>query len=284
MEPPAPDLSDEPATGGVGRVRLVVSYHGAGFSGWQIQSSARTVEGELTKAVARLNGGPTKVWGASRTDAGVHALGQVACFEAARARDDDTWVRALNDVLPDAVVVRHAEQVDGAFHPRHSARGKTYVYDLWCGAARDPFLADRSWHVQLPRGCRIDVAGMQAAAALLVGEHDFASFQAAGCDARGTVRVLWAVDVRELRPDHVRVVVSGSAFLKYMVRNIVGTLVEVGRGRRTTAWVGEVLAACDRRAAGPTAAPHGLTLIEVRYPDFPWLRFGGDRPSVETWR
>jgi len=280
MDTPAPDLEAAPATGARPRVRLVVSYHGAGFSGWQIQSSARTVEGELTAAVARLNGGATKVWGASRTDAGVHALGQVACFEPARERDDETWVRALNDMLPDAVVVRHAEQVDAAFHPRHSARGKTYVYELWCGAARDPFLADRSWHVQLPRGRRVDVAGMQAAAALLVGEHDFSSFQAAGCDARGTVRHLWAVEVHEVRPEFLRVVVSGSAFLKYMVRNIVGTLAEVGRGRRPVAWVGEVLAARDRRAGGPTAVPQGLTLVEVRYPDFPWLRFAGDRPSV----
>lgn len=256
------------------RARLLVAYHGANFHGWQIQTSARSVEGALTAAASRLNGRPTKVWGASRTDAGVHAQGQVAAFDADR-HDAPTLFKALNSLLPDDIGVICVEPVDPSFHPRHSARGKRYRYDIWNELRRDPFIADRSYHVRQ----RLDVDAMRRAAAWFVGEQDFASLQAVGCEANGTVRILWAVDVTEPVPGLIRIEVAGSAFLRYMVRTLVGTLLEVGTGRRPPEWVADVLAARDRRLAGPTAEARGLTLLAVRYPDFPWLQ---NEPHVRT--
>lgn len=247
------------------RVRLVVAYHGAAYHGWQIQPQVPTVEGALTDALERMTGQRPKVWGASRTDAGVHALGQVAAFDHDGPHDAKTFYRALNHLTPDDVAIVAADVVPDGFHPRHSARGKIYRYDLWTRYERSPFLGDRSMHVRRP----LDVAAMQAAADRLVGEHDFSSFRAAGCDASSPVRRILAIRVLDPGDGRVRVRVAGSAFLKYMVRNIVGTLVEVGVGRRPPEWIDAVLSARDRSAAGATAEPRGLTLVRVFHPGFP---------------
>ena len=247
------------------RFRLKVAYHGGAFHGWQIQSPGiRTVEGELTKAVEEITGAPTKVWGASRTDAGVHARGQVAAFDYDGPHPAESFFKGLNHLTPSDLQIVSVDEVDPAFHPRHSARGKIYIYEIWTGFDTSPFRIDRTMRVRQP----LDVDAMDAAGQRLVGMHDFRSFQAAGCDAKTTVRRLWEVSTRRAGPRTIEVRVTGSAFLKYMVRNIVGTLIYVGRGKEEPAWMDEVLAARDRSAAGPTAEPQGLTLDRVFYPDW----------------
>jgi tRNA pseudouridine38-40 synthase len=248
-------------------VRLLIAYHGGAFHGWQRQADGvRTVQGEVERALSQMHHGPMAIRGASRTDAGVHALGQVAAFAADGRHDVGAYLRGLNHLTPADIAIRAVDEVADTFHPRHSARGKIYRYRIVDGFAGDPMLRDRAWHVRR----RLDASAMHEAAQLLVGVHDFSSFRAAGCDASSPVRELYAVRVRRLRGE-VEVEVIGSAFLKYMVRAIVGTLVEVGRGRRPGDWLRDVLAARDRSAAGPTAAACGLTLIQIFYPDWPRL-------------
>lgn len=243
-------------------VRLDVAYHGAAFHGWQIQSTLRTVEGELTDAVATLLKRRVKVQGASRTDAGVHARGQVAHFVDDGARSCDEYYRALNRMMGRDVAVLGVREASSGFHARHSARGKIYEYCIADGFHLDPMLTDRVWHV--PSG--LDCDAMDVAARRMVGWRDFASFQASGCAATSTVRTMRRVRVRRRGDGLIAVVVEGDAFLKYMVRTMVGTLVAVGKGRHRPEWVDEVLAAKDRQAAGVTAPAHGLTLRKVLYP------------------
>lgn len=250
------------------RVRLRLEYLGTAFHGWQIQTGPRTVEGELTDALERLTGQRRKIYGASRTDAGVHARDQVAAFTYQGSLREVNFLRGLNTHLPDDVSVVKAEFVDPNFEPRHHSLGKRYRFRLVDTWYLSPFEQHRAMHI---RG-NIDADAMHEAAQLLVGEHDFASFRGAQCDAKTTLRTIWRIDVRRHpETNAVEVVVWGNAFLKYMVRNIVGTLLEVGLRRRDAAWVATVLAACDRRVAGRTAEPQGLCLERVYYEDDPAL-------------
>ncbi|MCA9562550.1 MAG: tRNA pseudouridine(38-40) synthase TruA, partial [Myxococcales bacterium] len=210
----------------MGRFRLLVAYHGANFHGWQIQSSVRTVEGELSRAFSTLARVETKVQGASRTDAGVHAEGQVAHVDYDGDLDCFRLRRALNGIADRDVRVAHCEPVDESFHARHSARGKQYRYTIWNHRAAHPLMTDRAAHV--PR--LLDTDKMQRAARDLLGERDFSCFRAASCDAKTPVVALSRVDVRR-SGDLVELVVEGSSFLKYMVRTISGTLIEVGLGK-----------------------------------------------------
>lgn len=244
------------------KVRLKIAYHGARFHGWQIQSRVRTVEGELTDAVESLLKKRVKVQGASRTDAGVHAQGQVAHFVDDGERDCGEYYRALNRMMGRDISITAVDRVEKRFHARHSARGKIYEYTICDSFHVDPMLLDRVWHV--PR--QLDVDAMNAAANRLVGWHDFRSFQASGCAATSTDRTMRRVRLTRQTDGLVRIVVEGDAFLKYMVRNMVGTLVDVGHGRKTPEWIDEVVAARDRRRAGTTAPPHGLVLQTVLYP------------------
>lgn len=254
------------------RYRLLVAYHGARYHGWQLQKHCDTVQGQLVTALEMLCGEPVQVMGASRTDAGVHARGQVCAFDYDGKHDARTFYRALNRLTPFDISIRAVQAVESSYHPRHSSRGKIYEYALRWGFHRDPFVEDRAWHV----GDSLDVARMSEAAPLLVGEHDFTSFRASGCDALSPTRRMFEVSVAAEGPGAARVRVVGSAFLKYMVRNIVGTLVEVGRGRKQPSWVGDVLAARDRTVAGPTAPPHGLMLQRIFYPGVVW-------PTAPPW-
>lgn len=242
-----------------------VRYDGTGFAGWQRQDNGRTVQGALEDTLSRIAGEPVAVQGASRTDAGVHALGQVAAFDYEGRHDVRAFLRGLEHLTPPDIAIVAADAVPDEFHPRHSARGKLYTYDLWPHFPRSPFLADRTMHVRR----ELDVVAMDRAGARLVGTHDFSAFRAAGCDASSPVRRLWEVSTTRLSDGRVRVRVAGTAFLKYMVRNIVGTLLEVGSGKRPAEWVDSVLASRDRSNAGPTAEPGGLTLQRVFHPDFP---------------
>jgi len=245
----------------VRHIRLVIEYDGSSLHGWQRQANGPTVQQHLEEALAKLCTHEVKVTGASRTDAGVHARGQVAAFRTERAIPLHGFRRGLNSLLPDSIAVREVDEVDEEFHPRHSATGKHYRYTLWLGRDRSPRWRDRAWHH--PEA--LDREAMRAAAVHLVGEDDFAAFRAAGCAAKTTIRRIEAIDVGD-GPDQTLIVdVRGNAFLRNMVRILVGTLVEVGTGERPAAQVAEIVASKDRTQAGMTAPAQGLELVCVRY-------------------
>jgi tRNA pseudouridine38-40 synthase len=248
------------------RFRLLAAYRGTAYHGWQVQRGVDTVAGRIEDALQRVAREPVRLFGASRTDAGVHAWGQVAAFDYVGQRSAGEFFRALNFHLPPDIAVRALEAVADEFQPRHAARGKIYRYRICTGYRPRPDDVGLVMHSRK----QLDADAMDEAAQHLLGEHDFSSFRGAGCDADSPVRTVYALRVVRVRPDEVQVHAMGSAFLKYMVRNLVGTLLDVGAGRRSPEWVAEVLAARDRRAAGQTADAHGLSLSRIFYPEFPW--------------
>ena len=240
--------------------RLVVAYDGTAYFGWQIQPGRDTVQARIVAAARALLGDAVRVTGASRTDAGVHARGQVVSIRGARERSADVVARALNATLPRDIRVMACAEADGGFDARRAAAGKRYGYLIEDGPTPSPFLLRYAWHVPFP----LDVARMRQALQVLRGRHDFSAFCAAPGRAHEPTCVVRAIHV--LRRRHrVAVLVSGDRFLHHMVRNIVGSAVEVGRGAREPAWLADVLAGRDRRRAGPTAPAHGLTLLRVIY-------------------
>ena len=247
-------------------LKLTIAYDGTGLVGWQRQASGTSVQALLEEALAPLEGGPVTVAGAGRTDAGVHALGQVASVTLHRDIAPRSVVSAANMNLPPAVRVLAAEEVGPEFHARFRASTKTYRYRIWNGDVLSPFESPFAWHLPWPR---LDVAGMDAAAERLVGTHDFAAFQSTGSDTETTVRTILSSSVaggdERAREPLITYEVRADGFLRHMVRAIVGTLVEVGRGRRPAAWMSEVLESRERRRAGPTAPATGLFLVGVEY-------------------
>lgn len=251
---------------------MTVAYDGTRYAGWQVQLRRQTVQGALEKAIAQVANERVRVTGSGRTDSGVHAIAQVASFSLSRwrARAEDL-ARALNSKLPPDIAVRKLRDAAADFHAIRDAVGKRYRYQLQIGGGRDAFEYRYRWHLPGP----IDVAAMRQAAELLRGRHDFASFQAAGSDRKTTVRDVRALEIIDQgrvgqgsddpAVQRLAIEVEADGFLYNMVRNIVGTLVEVGRGKRSPAWAAEVLAACDRTVAGPTAPPQGLFLLRVDY-------------------
>jgi tRNA pseudouridine38-40 synthase len=242
------------------RVRLTLQYDGTDFVGWQRQPNGRSVQEVLEKALAEFLGTTVTAVAAGRTDAGVHALGQVVAFDAPRALPSKAYVRGLSGHLPGDVAVMAADEVPPDFDPRRWATGKRYRYLISRRPGRAPLLRRTHWEVF----SALDVEAMQSASTALLGTHDFTSFRAADCEAPHPRRTLRELDVQTVG-EILRIEVEGTAFLKHMVRNVVGSLVEVGRGRRVPAWIAEVLEAKDRTRAGPTAPAHGLTLVEVTY-------------------
>lgn len=244
------------------QLKLVVDYEGTAYRGWQVQPVGPTVQEVLERALATVLREPVRVRGAGRTDAGVHACGQVAAVRVTRVPDDlGRLQKSLNALTPDDVAVRDIAVVDEYFDPRRHARSRVYEYRFLTGPAPSPFWRRYAWHV--PRA--LDAPAMSEAATTLVGAHDFAAFCAADREpARSTVR---CVLESRLRHEGSLLVyrVEANAFLKHMVRNIVGTLVEVGWGDRPASTMATVLAGRDRAAAGATAPPHGLALVAVRY-------------------
>lgn len=255
--------------------RLTLAYDGTGLVGWQRQAAGTSVQGLLEDALATLDGRPVTATGAGRTDAGVHALGQVASFALEREIDAETLVRALNFHLPPAVRALAAAPVDATFHARFDARWKTYRYQIWTDGPMPPMLRAFAWHVPAP----LDVPAMDDAARSLEGRHDFAAFQSVGTGVLDTTRELLASRVqvvpgdndgllRGLVPAAGRLVtyeVTGTGFLRHMVRSIAGTLVEIGQGRQPAAWMPAILASGDRARAGRTAPADGLLLVAVGY-------------------
>jgi tRNA pseudouridine38-40 synthase len=241
-------------------LRLVIEYDGTDFSGWQRQDGQRTVQGCLEDAVNTMTGQPTVVRGAGRTDAGVHAAGQVANFQTAARIPLPGFLRGLNANLPPDIAVLDVTEVASTFDARWAARGKLYRYQVWNQLVRSPLHGRTSWHCRAP----LDVAGMREAATVFVGQHDFAAFRAADCERKTTVRVLRKLEVRQ-EGALITFDVEGTAFLKNMVRILVGTLVGVGRSKLTRDDLLRIQAGRDRTKAGVTAPAAGLTLIRVDY-------------------
>ncbi len=242
------------------RLRMILEYDGTEFSGWQIQPDRPTIQEALEKALRTILGETIRVAAAGRTDAGVHARGQVAAFTTEGSPDLGSLQRSLNALVGPNVTVCELSVARSDFDPRRDAIAREYQYRIRNHSWPSPFSRRTAWHVHHP----LDVAAMAEAADLLVGEHDFRSFQASDCDAENSVRRIFRSEFVHDEEDLVYVI-AATAFLRHMVRNIVGTLVEVGQGDRSVADFGRLLTAGDRRLAGPTAPPHGLCLVRVDY-------------------
>ena len=247
------------------RFKLTLEYDGTNYVGWQVQPNGPSIQGVLAGALETLLGERVALEVAGRTDSGVHALGQVACFSTGRELPLKAYWMGLNAHLPPDIAVVKAEEVPLAFDPRRWSRGKRYRYRVSNRRSRSPLRRHTHWELFMP----LDVAAMRAGAQHLLGRHDFSAFRASDCEAAHALREVRALDVEGVSGDELVFTVNGTAFLKHMVRNLVGTLVEVGRGRRPASWVAEVLAGRDRTRAGVTAPPHGLALLEVFYGDGP---------------
>ena len=240
--------------------RLTLAYDGTDFFGWQRQPTAPTIQAALAAACERILGAPTRVMGASRTDAGVHALRQVASLSTTSTLEPRALGRALNAVLPPAIRVGDVSEASAGFDPRRSARGKRYAYLIDAGSVADPFLRRYAWHLPIP----LDHAAMRQGLATLRGTRDFSAFCAAAGRERSPICSVRSARLAS-RKGRLVVLLSADRFLHHMVRNIVGSLVDVGRGARRAEWIGDVLAGGDRTRAGATAPAHGLVLVRVMY-------------------
>ena len=242
------------------RIALGVEYDGSAFQGWQKQPGGGTVQDALQRALAQIAGTTIEVVCAGRTDAGVHATGQVVHFDTDVERPLTAWVRGVNSFLPESVSVRWAHPVADEFHARFSAYGRCYRY-LLLNRPQRPGV----WHGRVGWDHHpLNVEAMRAAAVRLLGEHDFSAFRAADCQAKTPVKTMRRADVRRIGEMIVFDFEAG-AFLHHMVRNMVGSLVYIGQGKHDADWIAELLLARDRRLAAPTFSPAGLYLVGVRY-------------------
>jgi len=247
-------------------IKLTLAYDGTDYVGWQTQETGRSVQATLEETIEKITGQRSSTLASGRTDAGVHALGQVVSFRTESRLAPEVLQRALNAELPRSIAVLDAADVHEGFHATHDALRKRYRYVIHDGPIRDVFALRYAWHYTYGR---LDAVAMQRAAAALIGTHDFSSFETTGAPRKTSVRTVYELCVQRGRgegADFVTVEIEANGFLYNMVRAIVGTLVEVGRGARPESWPGEVLAAIDRRRAGRTAPPQGLILISVQYP------------------
>ncbi len=242
------------------RVKLVVAYDGTNYHGWQVQDNGITIEEVLNRTISELVQEDIKVIGASRTDAGVHACGNVAVFDTESRIPGDKFSFALNQRLPEDIRIQESCEVDADFHPRYADTVKTYEYNILNRRFEMPSKRLYAAFCYYP----MDIERMNQAAAYLVGEHDFKSFCSAGAQVQTTVRTIYAVNVTK-EDDMVHIRIAGNGFLYNMVRIIAGTLMQVGTGLMEPEQVKEILEARDRSKAGPTAVAKGLTLVEIRY-------------------
>ncbi len=243
-------------------IRLILSYDGTDFSGWQFQPDARTVQGTVEEALGVILAGPVRIGGAGRTDAGVHALGQAANFRTASRIECRALNRGLNALLPRDVRVLLVDEVPDSFDARRSAIMRVYRYHIHTGTVMSPFLSRYAWHIP----GSLDADMMNRAGLHLVGTHDFVSFASSGDETASTVRQVVSFHVKETDETSVHIEIAANAYLRHMVRSIVGTIVEVGKGKMGAGQFSEIIVAADRTRAGMTAPPQGLFLVEVRYP------------------
>jgi tRNA pseudouridine38-40 synthase len=253
------------------QIKLTLQYDGTAYSGWQVQDNQVTIQGLLEDAIFKVTGERIRIAGASRTDAGVHAFAQVAVFKTGSILTPQVFLRAINANIPQDIQVINAEESFADFHPRYSAKHKTYSYLISRAGDYSGFLRRYSWqtHYQLNSDL------MRVAADYLTGTHDFSSFRASGCGAKDPVRTIMKIEVSELpsidfmsfkfNVPLIKISIQANAFLRHMVRNIVGMLVEIGRGRHPASQMKEVLSLKDRCLSGPTAPANGLFLEEINY-------------------
>jgi tRNA pseudouridine38-40 synthase len=243
--------------------KITIAYDGGPYVGWQRQANGPSVQALIEDALRELDDREVTVNGAGRTDAGVHAIAQVASFTIVRDVRPDVIVRSLNAKLPADVRIMSAEEVPASFHARFNGSWKTYRYRIWHADVLNPFERAYTWHIFGP----LDVRAMAEAARLVEGRHDFAAFQTVGGTSGATERTISSSQLTATGDGLVTYEITGNGFLRHMVRAIVGTLVEVGRGRRRPEWMSDVIASRDRTRAGKTAPAHGLFLVRVDYGD-----------------
>ena len=242
-------------------IKLTIEYDGTRYLGWQVQPEGSTLQGVLEEKLCSLTGEKIDLLGSGRTDAGVHALGQVAHFETKSQLDAQTIQRALNSLLPSDIVIQKVEEVNEGFHARKQSKSKTYEYRILNRNIRSAFHWGYAWHI--PQ--RLNIREMNKATRSLMGEHDFSSFQSVGSPKKTAVRKVTRAEWKRSRDSLLRFEIEANGFLKQMVRAIVGTLVEVGKRKITLEQFQEILDSRDRKKAGPTAPAHGLFLKEVKY-------------------
>lgn len=242
------------------RVRLIVAYDGTNYHGWQVQKNGITIESELNRCLTELLQEPIEVIGASRTDAGVHAMGNVAVFDTCSRMPAEKISYALNQRLPEDIRIQKSEEVDADWHPRYCDSRKTYEYRIYRGEFPMPLKRLYALHIYY----NVDLEKMREAAKFFVGEHDFKSFCQVGAQVKSTVRTVYDVSIIEEGADLV-IRVTGGGFLYNMVRIMAGTLLEVGKGKIEPGQIPEIIQAKEREAAGPTAPAHGLTLIKYEF-------------------
>jgi len=242
--------------------KITIEYDGSNFHGWQRQKHDRTIQAEIEEALANIVGHRVAVIGSGRTDAGVHALGQVANFRCDTRLNATVFQKALNSLLPDAIVVKTCQQVQAAFHARYDAKSKTYRYRIYNHPVPVAVNRQYAWHIRRP----LDLKSMRAAAEVLIGRHDFGAFEGAGSPRSHTIRhVFRAHLIEENKTGYLAFEIEANGFLRFMVRNIVGTLVQVGCGKSSMKIFANILHSKDRRQAGATAPPQGLFLVKVSY-------------------
>jgi len=253
------------------KLKLLLEYDGTAYQGWQIQKTGLTIQGILEEKIVKITGSQSSVIGASRTDAGVHALGQVATFRTESNLHPDRIKGALNALLPEEIRVIDASQVDESFHPRHDAQRKIYFYIISNRRESSAFLHKYVWGVKQP----LEIQSMIEASQFLIGKQDFSSFQGTGSDARNQVREIFSLKIERVEEmdfmtahvggKFIKIQMEADGFLRHMARNIVGSLVEIGRGRIESHLMEEILESRNRRLAGPTAPAHGLFLERIIY-------------------
>lgn len=255
-------------------IKLTLEYDGTNYSGWQIQRDPhRSIQKILYNCILKVSGEGVKLISSGRTDSGVHALGQVANFKTESKMEGPVWKRALNSLLPEDITVLKSEDVETTFHSRFDAKSRVYSYIILNQEYRSAFLRNYAYHIPFP----LDLDRMKRASSAILGEHDFSSFRASSCSAKRPIRRIIDVIISNeimakipwvsysTRGNIINITIEATAFLHHMARNIIGTLVEIGRGRFGSEKMEEIIQARDRGKAGPTAPPHGLYLVMVKY-------------------
>jgi tRNA pseudouridine38-40 synthase len=242
-------------------IRLLIEYDGTNYRGWQVQPKGSTIQGMIEDKLALLTGEPVHLIGSGRTDAGAHAFGQVAHFRTKSKMDVRTFQRALNSLLPPDILIQKVKEVEEGFHARNQSKSKVYEYRILNRNLRSVFHRGYAWHI--PQ--RLDLEEVKKAARNLIGEHDFSSFRSTGTPTRTAVRRVIRAEWKRGRGGLIRFEIEANGFLKQMVRAVVGTLVEVGRGKISAEEFRKIIESKDRKKAGSTAPAHGLFLKEVKY-------------------